>query len=72
MSRPVLALAAGPPAVLVAAREAFLRQIRDRSPVIRELLTAGALGLVASMYDLETGRVTFDEEATGSRESRRF
>lgn len=35
-----------------------LTLIRDRSPVMRELETAGKIRIVGSMYDLKTGRVT--------------
>jgi carbonic anhydrase len=36
-----------------------MRQIRRRSPVLREMLAAGQIGLVGGMYKLATGRVTF-------------
>jgi carbonic anhydrase len=39
-----------------------MRQIRERSSIVRDLLASGGVRLVGSMYDLETGRVTFDEE----------
>lgn len=39
-----------------------MRQIRERSRVLRDLIASGALRLVGGMYDLETGRVAFDEE----------
>ena len=36
-----------------------LRQIREQSPVLRELIEAGTVGLVGGLYDLETGKVRF-------------
>lgn len=39
-------------------REA-MRQIRERSPVLRELLDAGKIRLVGGIHDLATGRVRF-------------
>jgi carbonic anhydrase len=36
-----------------------MQQIRDRSPVLREMIAAGKIGLVGGMYDLSTGRVEF-------------
>jgi len=36
-----------------------MRQIRERSPVLREMLDRHEIGLVGGMYDLETGRVRF-------------
>jgi carbonic anhydrase len=36
-----------------------LQQIRERSPVLRELLDSGKVGLVGGMYDLATGEVHF-------------
>lgn len=36
-----------------------VQQIRERSPVLREMLEAGQIGLIGGMYDLATGRVTF-------------
>lgn len=36
-----------------------MKEIRDKSPVIKEALDSGAVGLVGGMYDLETGAVTF-------------
>jgi carbonic anhydrase len=38
-----------------------MAQIRERSPVLRELLDAGKVGLVGGIYDLESGKVTFIE-----------
>ena len=39
-----------------------MQQIRERSPILRELLAKGEIGLVGGMYDLETGRVQFYEK----------
>ena len=36
-----------------------MRQIRERSPVLREMLDAGKIGLVGGMYYLSTGEVHF-------------
>lgn len=36
-----------------------VQQIRERSPVLKEMLDAGQIGLVGGMYDLATGKVTF-------------
>jgi len=35
------------------------QEIRDRSPVLREMLDQGQIALVGGMYDLETGKVQF-------------
>ena len=36
-----------------------MQQIRERSPILRELLDQGQIGLVGGMYDLTTGKVQF-------------
>jgi carbonic anhydrase len=36
-----------------------MREIRERSPILREMLDAGQIGLVGGMYDLSTGEVRF-------------
>ncbi len=36
-----------------------IKEIREKSPVLKELLDSGAVGMVGGMYDLETGAVTF-------------
>lgn len=36
-----------------------MAQIRERSPVLRELLDQGKIELVGGMYDLSTGRIRF-------------
>jgi carbonic anhydrase len=36
-----------------------MQQIRDRSPILREMLDKGQIGLVGGMYDLSTGKVQF-------------
>ena len=38
-----------------------MRQIRERSPVLREMLDQHQIGLVGGMYDLSTGKVHFFE-----------
>jgi len=38
-----------------------MRQIRERSPVLREMLDRGEIGLVGGMYDLSTGKIRFFE-----------
>ncbi|PWU08856.1 MAG: carbonic anhydrase [Verrucomicrobia bacterium] len=38
-----------------------MEQIRERSPVLREMLDKGQIGLLAGMYDLSTGRIRFFE-----------
>jgi len=38
-----------------------MRQIREKSPVVREMLDSGQVGLVGGMYNLSTGRVAFYE-----------
>ena len=39
-----------------------MRQIRERSPVLREMIDAKQIRLVGGMYHLETGKVTFYED----------
>ena len=36
-----------------------MRQIRERSPIIRDMIEAERVGLVGGMYNLATGKVTF-------------
>ena len=36
-----------------------LQQIRERSPILREMLDQGKIGLVGGMYDLSTGEIHF-------------
>jgi carbonic anhydrase len=36
-----------------------MQQVRERSPVLREMIDAGKIGLVGGMYDLSTGQVEF-------------
>ena len=38
---------------------ATVATIRERSPVLREMLEAKEIGLIGAMYDLTTGKVTF-------------
>ena len=39
-----------------------VRQIRERSPVLKEMIESGQIKVVGGMFDLETGRVTFFED----------
>ena len=39
-----------------------MKEIREKSPVVKELLDSGAVRMVGGMYDLETGAVTFSED----------
>jgi len=36
-----------------------MQQIRERSPVLREMMDQGQVGLVGGIYDLSTGEVHF-------------
>jgi carbonic anhydrase len=36
-----------------------MQQIREQSPILREMLDAGKIGLAGGMYDLATGKVRF-------------
>jgi carbonic anhydrase len=36
-----------------------MQQIRERSPILREMLDKGEIGIVGGMYDLSTGKVQF-------------
>ncbi|MFI5181502.1 MAG: carbonic anhydrase family protein [Thermoanaerobaculia bacterium] len=36
-----------------------MTEIREKSPILKELFDSGAVGLVGAMYDIETARVTF-------------
>jgi carbonic anhydrase len=36
-----------------------MQQIRERSPILREMLDQGQIGLIGGMYDLKTGEVKF-------------
>jgi carbonic anhydrase len=38
-----------------------LRQIRERSPNLKEMIESGQVGIVGGMYDLVAGKVTFYE-----------
>ena len=38
-----------------------LKQIRERSPILAEMIQQGQVGLVGGMYDLDTGHVKFIE-----------
>jgi carbonic anhydrase len=39
-----------------------MKEIRERSPVLREMLDKGEIGLVGGLYDLHTGKVEFYEK----------
>lgn len=39
-----------------------MQQIRDRSPILREMLDRGQIGLVGGIYDLSSGKVNFFEK----------
>jgi carbonic anhydrase len=39
-----------------------MKQIRERSAVLREMLDQGKIELVGGMYDLSTGRIYFFEQ----------
>lgn len=36
-----------------------MQQIREQSPVLREMIDQGQIGLAGGMYDISTGKVTF-------------
>src|SRR5262245_27149740 len=36
-----------------------MKEIREKSPVVKEAIDSGAISMVGGMYDLETGAVTF-------------
>jgi carbonic anhydrase len=38
------------------------KEIRERSPVLRDMLDQGKIALVGGMYDLSTGKVEFFDE----------
>ena len=38
-----------------------MQKIRDRSVVLREMLNKGEIGMVGAMYDVSTGKVTFNK-----------
>lgn len=39
-----------------------VKQIQEQSPIIKEMLARGEVGIVAGMHDIKTGKVTFFEE----------
>jgi carbonic anhydrase len=39
-----------------------MKDIREKSPVLRELLDSGDLHLAGGIYDVETGRAAFFED----------
>jgi len=36
-----------------------MKEIQEKSPVIRELVQSGKLGIAGAMYDIDTGKMTF-------------
>jgi carbonic anhydrase len=36
-----------------------MKEIRERSPILREMLDKGEISIVGGMYDLNTGKVEF-------------
>jgi carbonic anhydrase len=36
-----------------------LKQVREKSPIIREMIDRGEVALVGGIYDISTGKVTF-------------
>jgi carbonic anhydrase len=44
-----------------------VQRIRELSPILRSMESEGQIKVVGSIYNLETGRVRFLEEATGSK-----
>jgi carbonic anhydrase len=36
-----------------------MREIREKSPVMKELIDSGKMGLAGAMYDVKTGKATF-------------
>jgi carbonic anhydrase len=46
-------------AVSAANVKLVMQQIRERSPILREMLDKGEIALVGGMYDLKTGKVAF-------------
>ena len=41
---------------------AVIAVIREKSPILREMLDKGEIGVVGGMYDLRTGKVRFQEK----------
>lgn len=39
-----------------------VKQIRDKSPVLREMVGKGEIAIVGAMLDVKTGKVTFDDK----------
>ena len=42
-----------------------MRDIREKSPVLKDLLDSGAVHLVGGLYEVETGKAAFFEDPTG-------
>jgi carbonic anhydrase len=49
-------------AVCEANVHAVMKEIRERSPVLREMLDKGEIALVGGLYDLATGKIEFYEK----------
>ena len=39
-----------------------MKEIRERSPILREMIDQGKVGLVGGMYDVSTGKVRFFDD----------
>ena len=39
-----------------------MKEIRDGSPLLKDMIDSGKVGLAGGMYDLTTGRVTFSAD----------
>lgn len=60
----VIARGAEPPAaVSPAVHDVELAGGAERSPILEHLFTEGRIGIVGGMYSVETGEVTFFEQA---------
>lgn len=63
MTQPVPAAKAKDDAYVQKVAEANVRlqikEIQDKSPVIKELVQSGKVGIAGAMYDIETGKVAF-------------
>ena len=47
-----------------------MQQIRERSPILREMIDNGQIGLVGGMYDLTTGEVHFYDKYISENDAR--
>jgi carbonic anhydrase len=39
-----------------------MQQVREHSPILREMIDQGRVGLVGGMYELSTGKIQFFEK----------